>query len=154
MLAALGVRGIGSERVVAQVVVTQQHRHHADAREDQHPQRGAHPGEPERQHLLHRLQPVHQRQQGEGGGQDHARLEASPRAVVAVKVHVEREHDDEGGEELRAHADDDLLSHRSSPSPAVSPPPPPRDLGRLAPESNSITPTAAAKTTVVSPMVS
>ena len=146
MLAVLRVVG---QDPVAQVRAAEHHRDHAGAGVQENAQRRARLHEARRQDALHGLHSVHQGQENEGGRQDHAGLEPAAGAVVAVKVDVQRERDDERRQRLGAHPEDQLLPH-SVPSPDGAG----LSRRRAPPISRSIAPTAAANTTVVSPMVS
>ena len=49
----------------------------------------------------------------DAGGRDHAGLEAAARTEVAVKLHVQREQQDERDEKLGDHPQDQVVAHRA-----------------------------------------
>src|SRR5699024_10613952 len=94
----------------------------------------------------------HQREQNPGGSEDHARLEAAARRILAVKLDIERKQHDQRDEKARHHAQDAVVVHSfCSPSPGLSADG--RRRLRVAP-SSIITPMPAVKITYTSPSVS
>src|SRR5690606_20386983 len=86
---------------------------------------------------------VDENEQDEGGSEDHAGLEPAARAHLAVKLHVQREQEDERHQESGDDAENDVVPH--SPSS--------RSRRRQLPSRKS-TPIPAEKMTTTSPRVS
>ncbi len=130
------------EHEVVEIVATQRQPGEAYACVDQHAGRDHRFDQRIGQQSACCGQAEHDRVEDDRRGGDDAGLEAAAGAELAVELHVQREYQDEGHEQFRDDAQDQIALHRSFPS-----------LRRRR-RSKAITPAPAVNTTVVSPNVS
>ena len=145
-VASAGQRAVFEERAAAD------HAGDAHARIEQHAQAGDHHQEARGRDGAHRLRPEDEAVEDEARREDDAGLKAAARPVVAVHLHVEGEQQDRRDQQLRDHAQDQMLRHARSP--VSSSPFSPARRRRVATPSISSTPMPAVKITVTSPSVS
>src|SRR5690606_10062439 len=132
---------------VVEELAAAQHADDADAGEQQDAEGDHLVDDPFRHDALGRGHAEYDGVQDDARRADDPGLEAAARTIVAVKLHIEPEHQSEGQEQLGGYAQQQIALHGASP--------PSRALRlRRRPPISSSTPMPAVKITVVSPSVS